>query len=498
MAVEAAVSQPHTESASPAATITSSNALAKVETNASALYDSIPMWRKCMIVFVTSWATLAACFSSTSLLSAGTEIAADLGGTKEAVSLSTGGVLLALGSSPLIWSPIAAIIGRRLTYNICLLFLFCFTIGAALAPNMRVFIAMRVLSGLQGCYFHVAGQTILAEYFPPIQRGTATGFFLAGTVLGPPLGPLVAGIMMTYSSWRSVLWLQVAMAGFAFVLALVFVPPSRVDKPGHFALNLKGMEAVRNFDPLPVFQQMKYRQIFFTHLSCGFLSWTQYSILASPRHILVERFGLISPLSSGLFYIAPATGFLVGTIVGGCYSDLTVRKFIKLRGERLPQDRLNSGMWSFFLVIPAASLIYGWSLQYCNICTAVKGGLALPIVTTFLAAAGLLAAFASLNTYCAEAIPKKRQEVITGKYLIQYTFSACASAGTVPLIDAIGIGPTATIGAVLCVLAGCLTFVTARHDVGGVENKEEKKFDSWLEPCKRIKLLPTNKVFPIA
>ncbi|KAL5386169.1 hypothetical protein DPSP01_004253 [Paraphaeosphaeria sporulosa] len=157
-----------------------------------------------------------------------------------------------------------SIIGRRLTYNICLLFLFCFTIGAALAPNMRVFIAMRVLSGLQGCYFHVAGQTILAEYFPPIQRGTATGFFLAGTVLGPPLGPLVAGIMMTYSSWRSVLWLQVAMAGFAFVLALAFVPPSRVDKPGHFALNLKGMEAVRNFDPLPVFQQMKYRQIFFT------------------------------------------------------------------------------------------------------------------------------------------------------------------------------------------------------------------------------------------
>lgn len=66
--------------------------------------------------------------------------------------------------------------------------LFGFTIGAALAPNMPIFVAMRVLSGFQGCYFHVAGQTILAEYFPPLQRGTATGFFLAGTVLGPPMG----------------------------------------------------------------------------------------------------------------------------------------------------------------------------------------------------------------------------------------------------------------------------------------------------------------------
>ncbi|KAL5433465.1 hypothetical protein PMIN07_011372 [Paraphaeosphaeria minitans] len=497
MAVEAAVRQPHTGSDSPATTIASSKALAKVETNASALYDSLPMWRKCMIVFVTSWATLAACYSSTSLLSASTEIAADLGGTKEAVSLSTGGVLLALGSSLLLWSPISAIIGRRLAYNICLLFLFCFTIGAALAPNMRVFIAMRILSGLQGCYFHVVGQTILAEYFPPVQRGMATGFFLAGTVLGPPLGPLVAGIMMTYASWRTVLWLQVAMVGLAFVLALAFVPPSRVDKPGHFSLNLKGMEAVRQFNPLPVFQQMRYKGIFFTHLSCGFLSWTQYSILASPRHILVARFGLTTPISSGLFYIAPATGFLVGTVVGGRYSDITVRKFIKLRGERLPQDRLNSGMWSFFLVIPVALLIYGWGLQYCNSCTAVEGGLALPIATAFLAAAGLLAAFASLNTYCAEAIPKKRREVIAGKYLIQYTFSACASAGTVPLMEAIGIGPTATIGAVLSVLAGCLTLATARHDVEGDENKDPKEF-SWLQQFKRRELLPTNKVFPIA
>lgn len=109
MAAEAAVIQFHTESESPNNTVTSSNALAKVETNASALYDSLPMWRKCMIVFVTSWATLAACFSSTSLLSASSDVAADLGGTKEAVSLSTGGVLLALGISPLIWSPIAAV-----------------------------------------------------------------------------------------------------------------------------------------------------------------------------------------------------------------------------------------------------------------------------------------------------------------------------------------------------------------------------------------------------
>ncbi|KAH8629869.1 hypothetical protein IG631_14446 [Alternaria alternata] len=434
MAPEAIVSQPP-------------NTLSKTETRASEIFDSMPMWRKYVIVFATSWTTLAACFSSTSLLSASTEIAVDLHTTPEVVSLSTAGMLFAIGLSSFVWSPIAA-----------------------------------------------------------VQRGTANGFFLAGTVLGPPLGPLVAGIMMTYSTWRSVLWLQVAMIGLAFMLALFFVPASRTDAPA-LTLNLRGRTALAQFNPLPVFKQMTYPNIIMTrcitskeadrlhqHLSCGFLSWSQYSILSAPRHILVTRFGLTSPLSSGLFYLAPATGFLLGTIVGGRYSDMTVRRYIKTRGERLPQDRLNAGMLSFFLVIPTASLVYGWGLQYGP---TSRAALALPIVTSFFTAAGLLAAFASLNTYCAEAFPKKRREVIAGKYLVQYTFSACSSAGVVPLMEAIGIGPTATISTVLVLAAGGLTFVTARYASSMVERvdaKDARPRAAWSWP----KMISTEAVFPIA
>lgn len=136
------------------------------------------------------------------------------------------------------------------------------------------------------------------------------------------------------------------------------------------------------------------------HLSCGLLSWSQYSLLSAPRHILTTRFHLTSPLIPGLFYLAPAGGFILGTVIGGRYSDLTVRKWIAKRGERLPQDRLRSGMLAFFFIIPVASLIYGWGLQ-CDSCSTAKAGLALPIVTSFFMAVGLLAAFASLNTYCA-------------------------------------------------------------------------------------------------
>lgn len=136
------------------------------------------------------------------------------------------------------------------------------------------------------------------------------------------------------------------------------------------------------------------------HFSCGFLSWTQYSLLAAPRHTLSTRFGLTSPLTTGLFYISPAIGFLLGTVIGGWFSDKTVGKFKAIRGERIPQDRLNAGMFAFWVVIPFFVMLQGWGLQ-CENCSTSAGGLALPIITSFCAATGLLAAFASLNTYCA-------------------------------------------------------------------------------------------------
>jgi hypothetical protein len=214
------------------------------------------------------------------------------------------------------------------------------------------------------------------------------------------LGPCIAGIVVTFTSWRVILWIQVAMAGIGIVLAIFFVPASKTDiGVGH--MNMSWKSGLAAFNPLPVFKLMKYPNVVFTHFSCGLMSWAQYFLLAAPRQILRSQFNLMSPLTSGLFYIAPGVGFLLGTVLGGRYSDMTVRKWIIIRsGVRLPQDRLNSGMMAFFFVIPTASLAYGWGLQYIDF-TKLPGGLAFPMVFAFFTAAGILVAFASLNTYCA-------------------------------------------------------------------------------------------------
>lgn len=71
-------------------------------------YD-VSTLQKCLVVFTTSFATLAACFSSTSLFSAASEIADEFGTTAEVINASSAGVLFTMGLSNFIWGPMTTV-----------------------------------------------------------------------------------------------------------------------------------------------------------------------------------------------------------------------------------------------------------------------------------------------------------------------------------------------------------------------------------------------------
>lgn len=47
------------------------------------------------------------------------------------------------------------------------------------------------------------------------ERGTALGWFLAGSMSGYALGPVVGGAIITYTSWRVIFWVQAGLSGAA-------------------------------------------------------------------------------------------------------------------------------------------------------------------------------------------------------------------------------------------------------------------------------------------
>ncbi|KAE8355920.1 major facilitator superfamily domain-containing protein [Aspergillus coremiiformis] len=413
------------------------------------------LWRKCMITFVVSWMALLVTFSSTSLMPATPEIAEEFNASLETLNVTNAGVLLAMGYSSLIWGPLNQLFSRKILYMLAIAILCGCTAATAASVNIKMFIAFRILTGLTGTSLLVSGQTILADIFEPVVRGTAVGFFMAGMFAGPAIGPCIGGIIVTFTSWRVLYWLQLGMSGLGLFLALIFIPDFP-EPDAKKANSTTPASVIRAFNPFQIFRQWLYPNIFLADLTCGFLSVFQYCLLTSARSIFNPRFHLTTALVSGLFYLAPGAGFLVGSIVGGRFSDHTVKKYIIRRGFRLPQDRLNSGLITLFVLLPASVLTYGWTLQE------QKGGMGVPILAAFFGGWGLMGSLNCLNTYVAEALPPRRSEVIAGKYMVQYSFAAGSIALVMPLIEAVGVGWTFTICVALSTLGGLLTLSIAK------------------------------------
>lgn len=100
--------------------------------------------------------------------------------------------------------------------------------------------------------------------------GPAIGVFpthyLLYRMLANKLGPCIGGIIVTFTSWRIIFWVQTAMAGFGLVLSLLFIssvqdPPTMIAKKKAGA-KVGALDMVAMFNPLRIIRQMAYPNVF--------------------------------------------------------------------------------------------------------------------------------------------------------------------------------------------------------------------------------------------
>jgi len=131
---------------------------------------------------------------------------------------------------------IADRLGHKRTYMLALL---VFTAGSALcglAWNEDALIASRVIQAIgAGCIMPVA-MTIVAEIFPPEQRGQALGIWGIAGAASATTGPTIGGYLVDYIGWRSVFYVNVpvGIVGTALVLVVLREIPAR--RAGRFDL----------------------------------------------------------------------------------------------------------------------------------------------------------------------------------------------------------------------------------------------------------------------
>lgn len=75
---------------------------------------------------------------------------------------------------------------------------------AVFVPDIKWFLAMRIIQGLGAAMFITTGMAILTSVFPPNKRGKVIGILVTAVYVGLATGPFVGGFMTKYIGWHSI------------------------------------------------------------------------------------------------------------------------------------------------------------------------------------------------------------------------------------------------------------------------------------------------------
>ncbi len=137
------------------------------------------------------------------------------------LGLSTFVLGIALGP---FWSPLAEFYGRRPIYLASFAGFIIWIIPSAVAQNIQTMIVARFFQGLAGSAFlSVSGGTV-GDMFTHDTMLAPMSIFALAPFVGPSTGPLLGGLINTYTNWR---WTHYVLLIWAFVLLVsiaLFVP----------------------------------------------------------------------------------------------------------------------------------------------------------------------------------------------------------------------------------------------------------------------------------
>jgi EmrB/QacA subfamily drug resistance transporter len=183
------------------------------------------------------WTLLVACVATFMLLLDITvvnvalpDIRSDLGATftdmqwvVDAYALGLATVLLAAGS-------LGDLLGRRMIFatGIGLFAVASFVCGLSGTPT--VLNVARAIQGVGGAMMFATALALIAQEFPPRERGTAIGLWGATTGFAVAVGPLIGGVITEHLGWEWIFFVNVPVALIAIAITLLRVPEGERDE----------------------------------------------------------------------------------------------------------------------------------------------------------------------------------------------------------------------------------------------------------------------------
>jgi DHA1 family bicyclomycin/chloramphenicol resistance-like MFS transporter len=155
-------------------------------------------------------------------------IGATLGASPGAVQLSLMAFFITLGVCQLVYGPLSDMLGRKGPIYFGLTVFILGSVGCALAPNVEVLIAFRVIQAIGACAGMVVPRAIVRDLHTGADATRLMALLMLVVSISPILAPLVGSGVISAFGWRGVFWAVCVAAVIGLVLATTQLQETRL------------------------------------------------------------------------------------------------------------------------------------------------------------------------------------------------------------------------------------------------------------------------------
>ncbi|MFL6548870.1 MAG: DHA2 family efflux MFS transporter permease subunit [Povalibacter sp.] len=395
-----------------------------------------------MITFAVMSATLIQVLDTTIVNVALPHMQGELGTTSDQISWVLTSYLVSSAICMPLTGYFAEVLGRKRFLLICISGFVLASALCGISQNLSQIVIFRLLQGVFGAALVPLSQAIMADAYPPHERGKAMAIWGLGVMVGPVLGPTLGGWLTEVASWRWTFYINVPVGALSLFLAAQFVPDTerrkrRMDWSGFLLLatGIAGLQYLLDRGNQQDWFDASDIRISSALAILGLAAFTFYSYRQGSRAVFDIRIFkdrnfassclIMASMGLGMFGGLVLQPILLEGLLG--YPIVTTGLVMAPRGiataiTMIFVGRLVSVVDARFLVLAglAISAVGSWMMTFYSLDISTIN----IIVPAFLQGIGLGLIFVPLSTIAYATMPRTRMAEAAGIYSLVRTIGS--------------------------------------------------------------------------
>lgn len=429
---------------------------------------NFPDYRKWLYTFMVTLSVFNVTLLSSAYSGTVKEVEAEFGSNLEVIAAGISLFVLGFAIGPVLWAPLSETYGRQVLYCTTLGAITAITAGSAGSNSIATLIVLRFLGGTFAASPLTNAGGVIADMFPPHQRGLFMAIFASAPFLGPALGPVFAGFTSEAIGWRWVQGVLAIFTGFVWISGSLILPETY----GPVILQWRAKALSRKFDKrfisildkehrhtaAAAFKKNLARPwVLLFREPIVLVASTYMAILYGTLYMLLGAFNIVYQEGRGWsegFGGLAFMGIVIGMLIGLVYMILDNRRYTKLMvglpenvmpppEARLPPSVIGS------IALPIGVFWFAWT-NGPSIHWAVS------IVGTVPFAFGMVLVFISCINYLIDAYTIYAASVLAASAMLRAFIGAAFPLFTIQMYNNLGIHWASSIPGFLTLL--CLPF----------------------------------------